>query len=278
MYLAGAESFTGLLKDIPEAQNLLISYYVLRKGSRQNKVFKTLSGKDIFVDSGAFSAHTLKIKIDIDKYIEFIKKHEKKISVYCGLDVIGDAGLTFLNNLYMEKHNLKPLVTFHFSEDFRYLQEYIERYDYIALGGVAQLKGDRKKLNRWLETCFHYISKKKGLKVHGFAIFTPKLLLRYPFYSVDASSWLIGSSLGNLMLPRKDHFKIVHCSDKKGLMKHAKEIQKVYPNILDLIDEKGDNVHKLKYKNRLTYNAIAVNKFASYCTEVWEKRGVVWKD
>jgi len=173
----------------------------------------------------------------------------------------------------MEKHGLNPLITFHVNESFDYLKEYIKKYDYIALGGVAQIKGKRDKLQEWLDHCFSLILKKKGLKIHGFAIFSPKLMLRYPFYSVDASTWLIGSTYGNLLIPTKTGFKIIKYFDKKAILKNANKIQEFYPNIIDLLDEKINN--KLKYMNRCHFNILAINNFYKYCTKIWEYRGVV---
>ena len=44
---------------------------------------------ELFLDSGAFSAFTQKVTIDIQEYIAFIKEHEDIIDVYANLDVIG---------------------------------------------------------------------------------------------------------------------------------------------------------------------------------------------
>ena len=43
---------------------------------------------DVFLDSGAFSAWTRGMEIDIQKYIEFIKQNQDIITVYANLDVI----------------------------------------------------------------------------------------------------------------------------------------------------------------------------------------------
>lgn len=166
---------------------------------------------DLFLDSGAFSAWTQNKSIDIQKYIAFIKEHEEVIDIYANLDVIGIGGklpnretaeLTLKNQKIMEKAGLSPIPCFHYGEPFSYLAYYVENYDYIALG-VAGNSGT--KLIPWLDQCFsNYICDQKGFpktKVHGFAVTSLKLMLRYPWYSVDSTSWVVTGRLGSIYVP-----------------------------------------------------------------------------
>jgi len=167
---------------------------------------------DLFLDSGAYSAWTQGANIDIHDYIKFIKKHEEFIDVYANLDVIGIGGkqpnrltaeATLNNQGIMEDAGLSPLPCFHFGEPYEFLEAYVESYDYIALG-VAGNSG--KKLIPWLDTCFSdYICDDKGLpklKVHGFAVTSLKNMVRYPWYSVDSTSWVITGRMGSIFMPR----------------------------------------------------------------------------
>jgi hypothetical protein len=167
---------------------------------------------NLFLDSGAFSAWTMGVPINIQSYIAFIKKHKDLIKVYANLDVIGLGGKqpnektaekTWENQLTMEESNLHPLPCFHFGEPMEYLDRYVKYYDYIALG-VAGNKGS--KLIPWMNDCFsNHICDKDGMpkvKVHGFAVTSLKLMLRYPWYSVDSTSWVIISRMGAIMMPR----------------------------------------------------------------------------
>lgn len=158
---------------------------------------------NLFLDSGAFSAMTKGVEINIQDYIAFIKEYRKYISVYAVLDVIGDPEATLRNQHIMEDAGLCPLPCFHYGEPLRYLQKYVAEYDYIALGGMARL-GARPDMFRFLDDCFDVICDKDGLpkvKVHGFGITTISVMKRYPFYSVDSTSWLIGSRNGQIFVP-----------------------------------------------------------------------------
>ena len=125
----------------------------------------------LFLDSGAFSAWTQGVEIDIQEYIEFIKKHKDIIEVYANLDIIsrGDtsaakkeaAQKTLKNQIIMEKAGLAPLPVFHVGEPLKYLKYYMSNYEYIALGGMV---GKQKStLSPWLDNCFgQFICDKKG--------------------------------------------------------------------------------------------------------------------
>jgi hypothetical protein len=170
--------------------NILKSYYYIANGlcPEYYKMVEWMEDKrkvKLFLDSGAFSAFTQKASIDILDYIKFIKEHEKYLEVYANLDVIGDAKGTFKNQKIMEEHGLRPMPAYHFGEPWKYLHYYVENYDYIAIGGVAQL-GASPALSKWLDDCFNIIcdqpSRLPRVKVHGFAVTSLRLMLRYPWY------------------------------------------------------------------------------------------------
>ena len=163
----------------------------------------------IFLDSGAYSAWTKKVEIKIDDYIAFIKRYEKDIALYANLDVIGDAEASFQNQKYIESKGLKPLPCFHQGEDVKYLQHYISNYEYMALGGMVG--GSNRSLVLWLNDIFtNHICDKKGLpriKIHGFGLTSIPLMVRYPWYSVDSTTYLLNSSWGIIFLPGKKNGK-----------------------------------------------------------------------
>ena len=159
----------------------------------------------LFLDSGAFSAFTQGVKIDIQEYIQFIKQYEKHLEVYAVLDVIGDPAGTWRNQAIMERAGLKPLPCFHYGEDVKWLQKYLARgHDYIALGGMVPISNT--DLYPWLDTMFskYLTDPKTGLptiKVHGFGMTSFDLMLRYPWYSVDSTSWIITGRTGGVYVP-----------------------------------------------------------------------------
>lgn len=165
---------------------------------------------DLFLDSGAFSAMTQGVDIDIYQYIDFIKRNKKYIEVYANLDVIGCAEGTWKNQKIMEKAGLNPLPVFHYKEDEKYLKRYLKRgHEYIALGGLVT--GERKTMRGFFDRMFSkFLCGKNGMplvKVHGFGMTSLDYMLRYPWYSVDSTSWVVTGRMGGILIPKKTNGK-----------------------------------------------------------------------
>lgn len=186
----------------------LHSFFFVLPDQLQHKAWEDAMTNDkpikIFLDSGAFSAFSQGIKIDIQEYIQFIKKYEDKLEVYSVLDVIGNPRMTYQNQITMEKAGLKPLPCFHYGEDISWLERYMKRgYDYIALGGMVPVFN--ADLYPWLDHLFSgLLTDLTGMpiiKVHGFGMTSFDLMLRYPWYSVDSTTWIITGRTGGIYVP-----------------------------------------------------------------------------
>jgi len=158
----------------------------------------------IFLDSGAFSANKGGHPINIDNYMSYIKLHMDKIEVYANLDVIGDVEQTWKNQEIMEDAGFTPLPVFHLEDPF---PEYLIRclnYKYFCLGGMA---GETEKARikffkkSWELICDTPLNLPK-CKVHGFGLNAPSLVQRFPWYSVDSSSWVYYARLGIIIMPK----------------------------------------------------------------------------
>jgi hypothetical protein len=217
----------------------------------------------IFMDSGAFSAYTQKTTVDINKYIEFLHTNKHKLDVYCCLDVIGDAEATWKNFDIMKKAGLDPLPVFHVGEDFKYLHKCLE-YEYFCLGGMATtiLKNNRAA---FLDKCFSIICDKEGYpksKVHGLGMTDFELMLRYPFYSVDSTSWRIYAANGLVLIPARgkddeyDYKKLPHaisfCNSLRNRANdHFESCSKDYQEfVLKYLESKNYTPKDMKEDNR----------------------------
>ncbi len=209
---------------------------------------------DLFLDSGAFSAWRQGVDVNIEEYIAFIKKHKEHLSVYANLDAIGDPVKTLKNQRTMEKAGLEPLPCFHYGEPIKYLEDYVSGYDYIALGGMVPISS--KNLSIWLDDLFaNHLTDKKGMplvKVHGFGMTSLKLMLRYPWYSVDSTSWVVTGRLGSIYVPRFRKGKYIYDEDswkvavstrspaKKEAGEHIDTLTAAqHQAVLDYLDSKG---------------------------------------
>jgi hypothetical protein len=160
---------------------------------------------EFMLDSGAYSAWTKGVKIDIDEYCEFIKKHKDFIDHYIVLDVIGDAEKSLEAQKYMESQGLSPLPVFHQGEDWKYLEYYANNYEYICISPLSY-SANGGSMAQFLDQCFEkHVCDKHGMpkcKVHGLGLTTVKMMTRYPWYSVDSATWVLNSAFGRIVMPR----------------------------------------------------------------------------
>lgn len=179
----------------------LESYHYIHKIGFVERI--RADGVKVFLDSGAFSAFTQGIKVDVARYCEYIHRCQDIILMPSVLDAIGDPEGTWKNQLEMEKRGVRPLPCFHYGEPEALLQHYIERYEYITLGGMVPISTPQLKL--WLDRIFkEYICDAEGkpkVKVHGFGLTSLPLMERYPWYSVDSSTWVQWAANGMILLP-----------------------------------------------------------------------------
>ena len=188
-YMAQVASFVAIG---PAIYSLINEYGLLTYYDERTYVDEMCNNYEhVMVDSGAFSMATRNVKIDIDEYVNFLSVHGHKFDAYANLDVIGNADETLKNQRYLESKGLSPLPVFHQGEDLKYLDDYVKSYDYIGLGGMVGGKSG----NRWLDDIF---TKYPDHKFHGFGIGSLNIIERYPFYSVDSTSWLRDSGMGML--------------------------------------------------------------------------------
>jgi len=217
---------------------------------------------ELFLDSGAFSAWSQGKEIKIQEYIDFIKKHEDVIDVYANLDVIGDAKATWKNQQIMEDAGLNPLPVFHAGENKRYFFRYLKNYNYICLGGMVG--STTKQLTFWLDSLFPTICNSEGIpkvKVHGFGLTSLPLMLRYPWYSVDSTSWVVTGRMGSVYIPRyrsgkwiydENSWKIAVSNRSPNNKEAGKHIETLPPTekqiALDYIHDKGYQLGKSEFK------------------------------
>lgn len=198
--------YTELMNDaeraiVEQCKFQLESYHYVNKQKFVDQMRR--DGARVFLDSGAFSAYTLGEVIDLPAYCAYIRANADIIDCASVLDGIGDPLLTYQNQVLMEREGVHPLPCFHYGEDERYLEHYIANYEYITLGGMVPHSSAENKL--WLDRIWgRYLCKPDGsakIKVHGFGMTSIPLMKRYPWFSVDSSSWVQIAFRGAVILP-----------------------------------------------------------------------------
>lgn len=226
----------------------------------------------IFLDSGAFSDWTMSkknntgLKLNVADYCAYINRNRDILRMEDGdlmasvLDGIGDPYKTYQNQLEMEWRGVRPLPCFHFGEDERYLEWYVQNYSYITIGGMVGKT--QQQLNTWLDRIFdRYICDKSGkprLKVHGFGLTSIPMMENFPWYSCDSSSWIQYAVYGHIFHPEYSVITVSGKSPRKhdaGMhLNTLTDIHKEY--VQCVLEDIGFNLERLKtvYEARAAFN------------------------
>jgi hypothetical protein len=245
---------------------VLISYYYFKNINLREMLEKyfTEPYPEIFVDSGGFSASTQGVDINIKEYIGWIKQNYKYISVYANLDVIESAEKTLVNQKIMESEGLKPLPVFHTGEDWNYLEDYINEYPYIALGGMVPYIQSLNKLMPWIVKAYKTANKRSVF--HGFGATSWKIVNSFPWYSVDSSSWGAGFRYGRVPLfdERVGKFYSIGLGNSKHCKRHGRLIKELGFDPLDFMDRERNDRVKI-----CAISAISYMKAEQYLRNRW---------
>lgn len=254
-------------------ENFLESYHYVHKESAVAKMRR--DGVKVFLDSGAFSAFTQGVEVDIGKYCDYIHRNADIIEVASVLDAIGDAEGTWRNQEEMERRGTRPLPCFHYGEPTEVLDYYVSKYEYITIGGMVPIS--TPQLILWLDRLWaEHLTNADGtpkIRVHGFGLTSLPLMFRYPWYSVDSSTWVQWAANGMILVPGRAGQ--VDVSNKSSRRKQWGQHMDAHPEIVtraieqEIIDFGGDpdRLRDLYYA-RWAWNAWAFPKYAE--RKKWE--------
>lgn len=272
-FLTGATK-DAYLKNIGDKKfNSLHSYWYL-KDLPDEKIIDgfSITKGNIMIDSGAFTAWTKDIDIDVDTYINWINKWNDYATTFGQIDVIPPktANLqeiddccqrTWQNYIYMTNNVVCPekiLYTFHYGEPLKWLEQALEytlpngkKMEYIAIGGLVGRT--TKQRIEFLDRCFKVIANSSipYVKVHGFGVSSKKLWAAYPFESCDSFTPGMNANHGFTYDEhgsyREEDYKRIFKPEapkeyKSGLFPNMKVTQKV----TDYIPEEAKSEEQLK--------------------------------
>lgn len=189
------------------------------------KRFEAPTNGKLLVDSGAHSAHTKGIELDLEEYIGFANDNIDKFTLYVQVDKIPGKyrmpktakdwleapALSWENYLYMRERSKDPsklVPVFHQGEDFKWLKNMCDytfsdgsHIPYIGLSprGDVSLKAKYD----FSAECFGVIqeSKNPNVKTHAFGATSLEMLEMLPYTSADSTTWVLVSAFGQVWMP-----------------------------------------------------------------------------
>lgn len=157
----------------------------------------------ILLDSGAYSAHTRGVIINIDQYMQFVEENKNIFDFAINLDVIGDARKSYENWRYLINNGASVLPVFHHGTSEVWLKKYLQKTDYIAYGALVGVSTRQKIIsmaNMW-KTYFLDTNNNPICRIHGLGLTSVDLIRRYPWHSVDSTTPIIAGGFGEIWLP-----------------------------------------------------------------------------
>lgn len=198
LYFAGLASHPDVVSQLDHPA-LLVSFPAW---SQDALTALNLGADSLFLDSGAFTAYNTGKPVDLDQYISFIKSHVGHFEVVAGLDVIGDPDASWRNYQVMRDAGLSILPTYHLGSPWLYLEQLLDNYPYVAIGGVAirVSKGLYAKTSLWRGLVHaHKLAQQRQVKLHGFGVTDWRMVRLLPWYSIDSTTYLVGARFGHVL-------------------------------------------------------------------------------
>ena len=170
----------------------------------------------LMLDSGAYSAWKSGASIDLDEYVKFIKKYGEYFESCVALDVIpGSAGSmenadiekaaaeSRENYLAMRDQGLDPIPVFHQGEDMKWLERMLD--DGAQYVGISPyMRSSINQVIDWMDKCFDIVTDRDGrpiVKTHCFGATALPLVMRFPFYTADSTTWKLIPGYGRIKIP-----------------------------------------------------------------------------
>jgi hypothetical protein len=213
IHLAGANSFKEVIIN-NRVPHTLFSYIDLKRREDLHEYLEMYDFcKKIIIDSGAYSVWAAGKSIDIDEYIAFCLGLQNSPGgdrfIFVNLDTLPgkkdtkptpqereySAQKSWESMLYMHGKGVRCLPVFHQHEDMSWMHKMAEFTDYIGISPDNSRDNAPKYKKGWLDMVYYQLRLKA--KTHGFGVTSKEILMRYPFYSVDSTSWIDPKKYGH---------------------------------------------------------------------------------
>lgn len=232
----------------------------------------------LFIDSGAFSAHTRGAELDVDAYIDYLNSIDDELHIFAQVDKIPGVfrqpktkeqraeapEISWKNYLYMREKLKSPkklLPIFHQGEEYRWLENMLEWTDengeHIPYIGISPANDQPvKEKEKFISRCFQIIKQSSNPNVctHAFGMTSLRVLERYPFTSADSTSWIMNGANGSIMTK---YGSVTISSGRLNapdhILKMPKEAQK---EIQRYVESHGYTMQSLSddYRQRVIFN------------------------
>lgn len=269
-YFSGGltKDMVGYLTAMPGFEPIDVLVSQLDRSSIKEMIFHQANGvvNKLFIDSGAFSVHTGKAKVDLDEYISYVNSIDDHIHVIAQLDTIPgtfgqakssedyerSAKLSWDNFLYMYSRLKSPeklVPVFHYGESFESLKHMLDWRDdngkplsYLGVSPANDTSQGTK--NVYMKEVYDFIARSSNphIRTHLFGMTALDALSKVPAYSADSVSHRLIGAYNKIYHPE---FGVISLSKKSRTSKSKSSL-----SFVDTCDEASLN-KLLTYLNNL---------------------------
>jgi hypothetical protein len=135
----------------------------------------------------------------IEQYVEYVKANQHLWDIYFTVDLERHAEKILGWHKKLLAMGVKPVPVVHGEgEALEYLKKYRDLgHKLIGLGTNAAIRSRQFQFRHYLDAMFD-AGAKWGLEFHGLALTAPWMLLEYPWWSADSSSWSRAAGYGTI--------------------------------------------------------------------------------
>ncbi len=207
---AEVENYFNILYNAGIKNFLMSFHYVQDKQINMEKRFYGKEDIQFFIDSGAHTYQqygeyencSIEFWEDyIRKYLNWVEQNKKYIFAIANLDIenlVGDEVVRRWNEKFfipfMQRTGIPVCFVWH-ENSFTDWKWYCKQYSYVGLSAVTT-EGKNHGLSEYLAKL--NVAKRYGTLVHGFGMTQIELLTKIPFFTVDSTTWLVGTKYGEL--------------------------------------------------------------------------------
>jgi len=165
----------------------------------------------------------------LDSYGKFLQRFGSLIEKCVNMDVIFNPEQTWKAQKYIEdNYGVEPIPVIHWGTPYSWIEKYVkEGYEYLGIGGLGQ-EVHVNRYTDWADGVFEML-KGTNIKTHGFAMTSYPMILRYPWTSVDSTTYTLMAGYGKILIPhlRNGEFDftptpyILKVSSMKGKKKYV---------------------------------------------------------
>lgn len=240
----------------------------------------------IMMDSGVFSYRSFKIKMAklgkatpkllteeqfIESYVDWVKKHQHLWAIYFTVDLDVCAADIYKRHKRLLKLGIKPVPVFHGDDSIDYMTRYHDLgHKLIGIGSPIWLRSNMTHRRRYLDAVFNHAAK-LNLEIHGLALTAAWVMIGYPFWSTDSSSWSRVASTGCLLKfdEHRGRMTTVHVSDRGISAKQSSNSSaRMTAAIKEETEALGFDFELLRtdFVERHKWNAMEMQRMTDYCT------------